>query len=149
MRKRRSSRTNCSTRARSRTPIRAIRRRSQNCSNALGGTDGPGSKRPRRSVSPLRFRTNWPHTAEPGTVDAPRFGCPRAGGQPMNKDEMKGKADQVKGRAKQAWGDLTNNEQTREEGIKDEARGEVQEGIGKARRKVGDVLHDIEEKVKE
>jgi len=67
----------------------------------------------------------------------------------MNKDEMKGKADRVKGRAKQAWGDLTNNEETREEGIKDEARGEVQEGIGKARRKVGDVLHDIEEKVKE
>ncbi len=27
-----------------------------------------------------------------------------------NRDELDGKAEQVKGRAKQAWGDLTNNE---------------------------------------
>ena len=29
----------------------------------------------------------------------------------MNKDELNGKGDQVKGKAKQAWGDLTDNEQ--------------------------------------
>jgi len=67
----------------------------------------------------------------------------------MNKDELKGKADQAKGRAKQAWADLAKNQQMRDEGIKEEARGEVQEGFGKARRKVGDVLHDIEEKVRD
>jgi uncharacterized protein YjbJ (UPF0337 family) len=28
-----------------------------------------------------------------------------------NRDELEGQKDQVKGRAKQAWGDLTDNEQ--------------------------------------
>jgi uncharacterized protein YjbJ (UPF0337 family) len=60
-----------------------------------------------------------------------------------NRDELDGKADQVKGRAKQAWGDLTNDERLRDEGVTDEAAGDVQEGIGRARRKVGETIEDI------
>jgi len=67
----------------------------------------------------------------------------------MNKDELDGKGDQVKGKVKQAWGDLTDNERVHDEGVADEASGQVQEGFGKARRKVGDALHDVAHKIKE
>ncbi len=67
----------------------------------------------------------------------------------MNNDELNGKGDQVKGRAKQAWGDLTDNERLHDEGVADEAAGNVEEGFGKARRKVGDALHDVAHKIKE
>jgi uncharacterized protein YjbJ (UPF0337 family) len=66
----------------------------------------------------------------------------------MNKDELNGKGDQVKGKAKQAWGDLTDNEQLHDEGVADETAGKIQEGFGKARRKVGDTLHDVADQIK-
>jgi len=67
----------------------------------------------------------------------------------MNNDELNGKGDKVKGRAKQAWGDITNNQRLHDEGVADEAAGNVEEGFGKARRKVGDALHDVAHKIKE
>src|SRR5947208_11696719 len=67
----------------------------------------------------------------------------------MNRDELDGKTDQVKGRAKQAWGHITNNERLHDEGTADEAAGNVQEGFGKARRKVGETLDDIADQIKE
>ena len=66
----------------------------------------------------------------------------------MNKDELDGKVDQVKGRVKQGVGDLTNNERLRDEGVADEAAGEVQEGFGRGRRKVGEAIEDLGEKLK-
>jgi len=45
-------------------------------------------------------------------------------------------------------GDLTDNDQLRDEGTADEASGDVQEGFGKARRKVGDALNDVGDKLK-
>ena len=66
----------------------------------------------------------------------------------MNRDEANGKVDQVKGRAKQAWGDVTNDEKLHDEGVADEASGEVQEGFGRARRKVGETIEDIGEDLK-
>ena len=65
-----------------------------------------------------------------------------------NQDELDGKAEQVKGRVKQAWGDLTNNERVHDEGVVDEAAGDAQEGVGKARRKVGEFIEDIGENLK-
>jgi len=67
----------------------------------------------------------------------------------MNRDEMEGKGDQVKGRAKQAWGDITNDERLHDEGVADEASGNVQEGFGKARRKVGEAIDDVADKIKD
>jgi uncharacterized protein YjbJ (UPF0337 family) len=66
----------------------------------------------------------------------------------MNRDELDGKTDKMKGRAKQAWGDVTNNERVHDEGVADETSGNVQEGFGKARRKVGDTLDDIADEIK-
>jgi uncharacterized protein YjbJ (UPF0337 family) len=65
-----------------------------------------------------------------------------------NRDELDGKKDQVKGRMKQAWGDLTNDERLHDEGVADETAGEVQEGFGRARRKVGEVIEDIGDEIK-
>jgi uncharacterized protein YjbJ (UPF0337 family) len=65
-----------------------------------------------------------------------------------NKDEVRGKAEQAKGRIKQEIGDLRDDDRLRDEGIADEAAGEAQEGIGKARRKVGEAIEDIGENIK-
>lgn len=66
----------------------------------------------------------------------------------MNKDEMDGRLDKVKGRLKQAAGDLTDNDRLHDEGVADEAAGEVQEGFGRGRRKLGDAIEDIGERIK-
>ena len=66
-----------------------------------------------------------------------------------NKDEVRGKWEQLKGRSKQAAGDLTNDERLRNEGVGDEAVGDVREGVGKVRRKVGETIEDIGENLKD
>jgi uncharacterized protein YjbJ (UPF0337 family) len=66
----------------------------------------------------------------------------------MNRDEIEGQAEQVKGKVKKAVGDLTDNERLHDEGVADEAAGDVQEGYGRARRKVGEAIEDIGENIK-
>jgi len=66
----------------------------------------------------------------------------------MNRDELEGKGEQIKGKIKQAAGDLTDNAELHGEGVADETAGNVQEGFGAARRKVGEVLEDLGNKVK-
>ena len=66
----------------------------------------------------------------------------------MNKDELDGKMDQVKGKVKQAAGDLTDNDRLHDEGVADEAAGEVQEGFGRGRRKVGEAVKDLGDRLK-
>lgn len=66
----------------------------------------------------------------------------------MNRDEFDGKTEQVKGKIKQGVGDLTDNERLHDEGVADEAAGDVQEGYGKAKRKVGEAIEDLGDKIK-
>ena len=66
----------------------------------------------------------------------------------MNKDELDGKTEALKGRIKQGVGDLTDNDKLHDEGVADEASGEIKEGVGKARRKVGDAIEDLGDKIK-
>jgi uncharacterized protein YjbJ (UPF0337 family) len=65
-----------------------------------------------------------------------------------NKDEVEGKVDQAKGRAKQAAGDLTNDEDLKAEGEVDEAGDKVQDAVGRGTRKVGEAIEDFGKKVK-
>ena len=65
-----------------------------------------------------------------------------------NKDEVKGKTDQIKGRVKESVGTLNGDEKLREEGQTDQAAGKVQEAYGTARRKVGEAVEDIGKAVK-
>ena len=51
-----------------------------------------------------------------------------------NDDEVRGKADQVKGKVKETVGEVSDDERLRDEGIEDQAAGEVQEAFGKGRR---------------
>lgn len=67
----------------------------------------------------------------------------------MNKDELNGKVDRLKGKIKEEVGHATDNDRLEGEGIADQAAGNVEEGFGKARRKVGDALHDVAHKIKD
>ena len=66
----------------------------------------------------------------------------------MNEDELKGKAEALKGKIKQAAGDLTDDEQLHDEGVVDEAAGNTREVIGRGRRKVGEAIEDLGDAIK-
>jgi uncharacterized protein YjbJ (UPF0337 family) len=53
---------------------------------------------------------------------------------------MAGKADQMKGNAKEAVGDLTGNEDLKSEGKADRQAGEAKEKVGKVEEKVEEVI---------
>jgi uncharacterized protein YjbJ (UPF0337 family) len=61
----------------------------------------------------------------------------------MNRDELEGKAKALKGKIKQATGDLTNNSRLHDEGVVDEAAGKAQGAVGRVRRKVGETIEDV------
>lgn len=65
-----------------------------------------------------------------------------------NDDEIKGGAEQLKGKVKQGLGKLTGDQQLHDEGVADEAAGEVQQGFGKATRKIGEAIEDVGRRVK-
>lgn len=66
----------------------------------------------------------------------------------MNRDELEGRKDQLKGKVKQSIGKVTNDPNLVDEGAADEAAGDIQEGFGRGRRKVGEVIEDIGEDLK-
>lgn len=66
----------------------------------------------------------------------------------MNRDEMEGKAEALKGKIKQATGDMTDDEQLKNEGVADEAAGKTQDAIGRGRRKAGEFIEDIGKSIK-
>jgi uncharacterized protein YjbJ (UPF0337 family) len=66
----------------------------------------------------------------------------------MNRDELDGKAQALKGKIKQAAGDLTDDPNLHDEGVADEAAGDTQEAIGKGRRKVGEFVEDLGKSIK-
>lgn len=60
-----------------------------------------------------------------------------------NRDELEGKYEQAKGSVKQGLGNMTGDEEMRSEGAADKLKGDVQEGWGGTKRKVGDMLDDM------
>ena len=66
----------------------------------------------------------------------------------MNRDELEGKAEALKGRVKQAAGDLAGDQDLHDEGVVDEAAGKTQETIGRGRRNVGEAIEDIGNAIK-
>jgi uncharacterized protein YjbJ (UPF0337 family) len=67
----------------------------------------------------------------------------------MNKNELDGNVDKLKGKVKQAVGNATGDQDLHDEGVADEAAGTVEAGFGKARRKVGDAIHEVAHKIKD
>ena len=67
--------------------------------------------------------------------------------QMWNKDEVQGKVDQVKGKIKESIGEMNDDEQLRSEGEAQHDAGHVEEAFGKGRRKVGEAIKDIGDKI--
>ena len=61
--------------------------------------------------------------------------------------ELKGKAKQVKGSAKQTVGNLIDDPALHDEGSADRVEGKVQEKASKARRVIGETVEDIGDKI--
>ncbi len=66
----------------------------------------------------------------------------------MNRNEVEGKVESIKGKAKQTVGRLTDDPVLEDEGIQDETAGKTQEAIGRAQRKVGQVIERVGKTIK-
>ena len=62
----------------------------------------------------------------------------------MNKDQVKGAAKDVAGKAQQKAGELTGSEKQQIKGVKNQVKGKVQQGVGD----VKDALDDANERSK-
>lgn len=60
----------------------------------------------------------------------------------MNKDIIEGKWEQLKGKAKEKWGKLTDDDWTVVEGKRDQLAGRVQERYGYTREQVEKEVDD-------
>jgi uncharacterized protein YjbJ (UPF0337 family) len=60
----------------------------------------------------------------------------------MNKDQVKGRAETVKGDVKEAAGKLVGNERLTSEGRADQAAGKVQSTVGDVKHNVGKAIRN-------
>jgi len=63
------------------------------------------------------------------------------------EDEVKGKGKQVKGAVKEELGKLTRDPDLKDSGTADRVEGNVQEGFGKTRRKIGEAVEDLGDRI--
>jgi uncharacterized protein YjbJ (UPF0337 family) len=66
----------------------------------------------------------------------------------MNRDEREGKAQNVKGRVKEAAGIVSGDEELEQEGADERAEGKARQDAGETRRKVGKAIEDFGKKLK-
>jgi len=66
----------------------------------------------------------------------------------MGHQETHGKVENLKGRAKEAAGIVTGDSKLEREGARQRVEGKVEENLGKARRKVGEVVDEIAKAIK-
>jgi len=66
---------------------------------------------------------------------------------PYNDDEVRGKVDQTVGKVKESIGRNAGDPVLEQEGADQRAAGDVQHGIGKARRKIGETISDVGRKL--
>ena len=66
----------------------------------------------------------------------------------LNKNEREGKVDKVKGKVKETVGRITNDPVLEDEGVRDQASGEVQDTVGKVQRNVGEAVENVGKKLK-
>lgn len=59
----------------------------------------------------------------------------------MNEDQFKGKWNQIKGKFKQKYGELTDDDLTYAEGKSDELLGRLQEKTGKTKEQLKDEIN--------
>lgn len=82
------------------------------------------------------------------------MGCRVAGrtggreGGTTNKQEVRGKVKRLKGRTKETIGIVSGNRTLERDGARQRAEGALQESLGTARQKVGEVLKGIPSAIK-
>jgi uncharacterized protein YjbJ (UPF0337 family) len=67
----------------------------------------------------------------------------------MNRDEIRGKAEKAKGYIKEEAGELMNDPELEAEGRAERASGDLREGFGKAKRKVGEAVDKVVDKLED
>jgi uncharacterized protein YjbJ (UPF0337 family) len=60
-----------------------------------------------------------------------------------DRDRMEGGVEELKGNAKQVWGDLTDDDKMKAEGSVDEAKGRMQQAWGDIKDKAEDIKDDV------
>ena len=63
----------------------------------------------------------------------------------MNKDQLKGQWSQIKGRAKAAWGELTDDDIMKAEGSVEKLSGIIRERFGDTREAIAAKLAEVKE----
>jgi uncharacterized protein YjbJ (UPF0337 family) len=63
---------------------------------------------------------------------------PYIGGLKMNKEQVSGKVDELKGRVKEEFGKATNNPDTQAEGLVDQGKGKVKQTYGDIKEELKD-----------
>jgi len=63
------------------------------------------------------------------------------------EDEVKGKGKQVKGAVKEELGKLTGDRRLKDSGTADRVEGNVQEGFGRSKRKIGEAVEDLGDRI--
>ncbi len=66
----------------------------------------------------------------------------------MKQQETRGKINKLTGRAKEAAGIITGDRKLEQEGSRQRAKGVVQESVGKARRKAGELIDKVSRAVR-
>jgi uncharacterized protein YjbJ (UPF0337 family) len=61
----------------------------------------------------------------------------------MNRDELEGQAGALKGKIKQAAGNVTRNPDLHDEGVVDEVAGKTQAAIGRTKRNIGKAIEHL------
>jgi len=63
------------------------------------------------------------------------------------EDELKGKGKQVKGSVEEKLGKVAGDRDLEQKGSDERAAGKVQEKVGKVRRKVGEAVEDLGDRI--
>jgi uncharacterized protein YjbJ (UPF0337 family) len=61
----------------------------------------------------------------------------------QSSDRIEGTVDEIKGRGKSAWGEMTDDEKKRAEGEADQAKGKFKKGMADAEDKVDDAVKKV------
>ena len=62
----------------------------------------------------------------------------------MNKDQVKGKATDIAGKAQEKLGDVTGSEEQQAKGLAKQVKGKLQKGFGDAKEAVEDAKDDAD-----
>jgi uncharacterized protein YjbJ (UPF0337 family) len=84
--------------------------------------------------------------ARPGVSAMSRTGTDRLVSNPRKEHPVSGESDQMKGRIKQAAGDLTDDGDLKREGQRDEAAGKLKNTVDDVKDKVDDAIDSVKDK---